>query len=337
MNMLSPILLKMAAGGGGLFMPLYWLFGKCMHFLLEILQNDYFIAIILFTILTRLVLLPINIRQQKTTAKSARIQPKIQKIQKKYNVRGITDPKQRQKMQAKMNEEMQELYAREGHNPMQMGCGPMVFQMIFLMGIVGIIYYPLSYVIGISNINDQSEYLIKLLEDVKYSGNYLQLGILENWDALKESLAAKLPDMFTADKISAIDSFRSGLFIGKLDMTAIPHWKDGIIVLIPILSLLTSLCSTFISTRITKKTNPAAAQQMSQMMIMMLMMPLFSFYIAFKVPAAVGFYWIISNLIAVFQQLFIAKFFPPRKSQAKIMVENTIERRSREENIKKIK
>lgn len=337
MNILSPILLKMAASGGGPFMPLYWLFGKCMHFLLDILQNDYFIAIILFTILTRLVLLPINIRQQKTTAKSARIQPKIQKIQKKYNVRGIADQRQRQKAQAKMNEEMQELYAREGHNPMQMGCGPMVFQMIFLMGIVGIIYYPLSYVIGISNINDQSEYLIKLLEEAKYSGNYMQLGILENWDALKETLAAKLPDLFTADKISAIDSFRSGLYIGGLDMTAIPHWKDGIIVIVPILSLLTSLCSTLISTRISKKTNPAAAQQMSQMMIMMLMMPLFSFYIAFKVPAAVGFYWIISNLIAVFQQLFIAKFFPPRKSQAKIMVENTIERRSREENIKKIK
>ena len=337
MNILSPILLKMSAGGGGPLMPLYWLFGKCMYFLLELLSNEYFLAIILFTVITRVILLPINVRQQKTTAKSARIQPKIQKIQKKYNVQGISDPKQRQKMSAKMNEEMQELYAREGHNPMQMGCGPMVFQMIFLMGIVGIIYYPLAYVIGINNINDQSEYLIELLEQANYGGNYLQLGILENWNILRDTVAEKLPDMFTADKVAAIDSFRSGLYLGDLDMTAIPHWKDGIIVIIPILSLITSLASTLISTFISKKNNPAAAQQMSQMMIMMLMMPLFSFYIAFKVPAAVGFYWIISNLIAVIQQLFIAKFFPPRKSQAKIMVENTIERRSREENIKKIK
>ena len=295
MNMLNPILLKMAAGGGGIFMPLYWLFGKCMHFLLDLLSNEYFLAIVIFTVLTRVVLLPINIHQQKTTSKSARIQPKIQKIQKKYNIKGVSDAKERQKLQAKMNEEMQELYAREGHNPMQMGCGPMIFQMIFLMGIVGIIYYPLSYVIGISNISDGSEVLTSLLENAKYTGNYLQLGILENWDALRESVAAKLPELFTADKIAAIDSFRSGLFIGSLDMTAIPHWKDGIIVIVPIL------------------------------------------YIAFKVPAAVGFYWIISNLIAILQQLFIAKFFPPRKSQAKLMVENTIERRSREENIKKIK
>ena len=83
MNMLNPILLKMAAGGGGIFMPLYWLFGKCMHFLLDLLSNEYFLAIVIFTVLTRVVLLPINIHQQKTTSKSARIQPKIQKIQKK--------------------------------------------------------------------------------------------------------------------------------------------------------------------------------------------------------------------------------------------------------------
>lgn len=165
----------------------------------------------------------------------------------------------------------------------------MVFQLIFLMGIVGIIYYPLSYVIGIGNIGDQSEYITELLEKANYTGNYLQLGILENWDALRDTVAAKLPDMFTADKITAIDNFRSGLYIGGLDMTALPHWKDGIIVIVPILSFITSLGSTLISTFISKKNNPAAAQQMSQMMIMMLMMPLFSLYIAFKVPAAVGF------------------------------------------------
>ena len=82
-------------------------------------------------------------------AKTNRIQPKIQKIQKKYNVNAISDPKQRQKANQAMQEEMQALYAREGHNPMNMGCGPMAFQMIFLMGIIGIIYYPIQYILGI--------------------------------------------------------------------------------------------------------------------------------------------------------------------------------------------
>ena len=131
--------------------------------------------------------------------------------------------------------------------------------------------------------------------------------------------------------------YRDGMTLFGLDMTAVPHWKDGIIVIIPILCLVTSLGSSVISTIIQKKNNPAAAQQMGQMTMMMLMMPFFSFYISFKVTAAVGFYWIISNLIAMLQQLFIFKKYPPRKTQARLMVENTIERRSREENVKKIK
>ena len=120
-------------------------------------------------------------------------------------------------------------------------------------------------------------------------------------------------------------------------MTQIPHWKDGIIVIIPILCLVTSLATSLLSTLIQKKNNPAAAQQGNQMLIMMLMMPFFSFYISFQVSAAVGFYWIVSNIVALLQQLFMAKFFPPKKNQARSMIETTIERRSREESVKKIK
>lgn len=322
----NAVQMAMSAEGTPIFKPLYWLFGVCMEFLLSVLNNQYFVAIIIFTVLTRLVLLPANLHQQKATAKTARLTPKIQKIQKKY-----PDPKDRNKL----NQEMNDLYAREGHNPMQMGCGPLIFQLVFLMGIVGIIYYPLSYIIGISNIGDYADELTKFLESVDYSGNYLQLGILENWAQYKDQLIAQMPELFTSERVANIDAFRSGMYLGGLDMTAIPHWKDGKIVLIPIFSLLTSLASSGISMLIQKKTNPAMAQQTASMVAMMLMMPFFSFYITFKVPAAVGFYWIISNVVSLLQQLFIAKFFPPKKNQAKLMVENTIYRRSREENLKK--
>lgn len=311
--------------------PLYWVFGKAMGFLMDLLGNEYFLAIVIFTVVTRLILLPLNVRQQRTTAKTARLQPKIQKIQKKYA--NVKDPQAR----AKMNEEMNELYQREGHNPMQMGCGPMLFQMLFLMGIVGIIYYPLRYVLGMSNFNDYSAQLLELIQGFGYKGAYVQLGVLEYWVQYKEQIIAAAPELFTADNIEAIEAFRSGVYIGSLDMTAVPHWKDGLIVLIPIISFLTSLLSTLVSSLIQKKNNPAVAQQMSQMMVMMLMMPLFSLFIAFKLPAAVGFYWIISNIVAILQQLFIAKFYPPKRSQARVMIENTIERRSREDSIKRVK
>lgn len=337
------------SNGIAFFKPLYWLFGICMSFLMDILSNQYFVAIIIFTIVTRLLLLPLNIRQQRTMAKTTRLQPKIQKIQKKYTYNG-TDPVERRKMQQKQQEETQALYAREGHNPMNMGCGPMVFQMIFLMGIIGIIYYPISYVLGAKDFIDNSQGIYDVIlpifqampgnEDAKI--NYFQLNILENFAAYKEALQAAYPNIFTNELCADIEVYRSGMNLFGLDMTAVPHWKTvngtfNTLVIIPILCLLTSLASSVVSTLIQKKTNPAAAQQGSQMMMMMLIMPFVSFYISFQVTAAVGFYWIISNLVAIAQQIYIAFRFPPRRAQARNMVENTIERRSREENIKKIK
>ncbi|MDE6470029.1 MAG: YidC/Oxa1 family membrane protein insertase [Eubacterium sp.] len=327
---------------------LYWIFGYCMRLLMEVLDNKYFLAIVIFTVVTRLLLLPLNIRQQKTMARTTRLQPKIQKIQKKYNVQGITDARERQKMQQKLNEEMQNLYAREGHNPMQMGCGPMLFQMVFLMGIIGIIYYPLPYVLGISSFNDNAQAISdvilpiyqNLIGDPDAKVMYFQLNILENFDAYRETLMTSFPDIFTAEKCDMITIYRDSMNLFGLDMTAVPHLKgntQGQIILIPILCLVTSLGSSVVSMIIQKKNNPAAQQQAQQMMLMMLMMPFFSFYISFKVTAAVGFYWIISNLVAILQQIFIFKQYPPRKTQARLMIDNTIERRSREENVKKIK
>lgn len=325
---------NVVSNGIGLFKPLYWLFGKCMQYLLMVLGNRYFLALIIFTVITRLLLLPLNVKQQKTMAKTTRLQPKIQKIQKKY-----PDPRDRDKL----NAEMQELYAREGHNPMNMGCGPMVFQMIFLMGVIGIIYYPIQYILGAQGFSEASKDIMntilpiyqQLIGDPDAKIAYFQLNIVENFDAYKDALVSGFPNIFTADLCKDIEVYRDGLTLFGLDMTAVPHWKDGIIVIIPILCLVTSLGSSIISTIISKKNNPAQGQQQTQMLMMMLMMPFFSFYIAFKVTAAVGFYWIISNIVAILQQLYIFKVHPPKKTQARNMVEGTIERRAREESIKK--
>lgn len=334
---MSSILLaaNTVSNGIAIFKPLYWLFGKCMEFLLTVLNNQYFIALIIFTMVTRLLLLPLNVKQQKSMAKTTRLQPKIQKINKKY-----PDPRDRDKL----NREMQDLYAREGHNPMQMGCGPMLFQMVFLMGVIGIIYYPIQYVLGASGFNSASQDIYEVVLPLyqQLTGNadakisYFQLNILENFDAYKAALMESFPKIFTPDMCASIENYREGMKLFGLDMTAVPHWKDGIIVIIPILCLVTSLASSVVSTIIQKKNNPASSQQNTQMMLMMLMMPFFSFYISFKVTAAVGFYWIISNLVAILQQLYIFKFHPPKKTQARNMVDSTIERRSREENIKKM-
>lgn len=331
--------LDVVSNGWAVLKPLYWLFGKCMEGLLFIFNDKYFLALVVFTIITRLILFPLNLKQQKTMAKTSRLQPKIQKIQKKYA--NVKDPRERQKM----NDEMQALYSREGHNPMNMGCGPMAFQMVFLMGIIGIIYYPIQYVIGIGDFTDISskvnDVILPIYQQIVGDSDakiqYFQINILQYFNEYKDALMQEFPKIFTEEACASVEAYRQHMSLFGIDMTQVPHWKDGIIVIIPILCLVTSMGSTVVSTLIQKKNNPAQAQQMQQMLVMMLMMPLFSFYIAFKVSAAVGFYWIISNLVAMVQQLVTAKFFPPKRNIARSMIEGTIERRSREESIKKIK
>lgn len=341
--MITNGLITMAFSLMDAFKPLYWLFGKIMAALLVVFNDQYFLALVLFTLLTRLVLFPLNLKQQKTMAKTNRIQPKIQKIQKKYNINAIQDSRQRQKANQQMQQEIQELYSREGHNPMNMGCGPMMFQMVFLMGIIGIIYYPIQYILNI-DLGDRTaqEALLSAVGIVKESTRYSypQLELIKHIadDGMAAKLMAYDASVFTEANIAKIAAFKDSLNIFGIDMTAMPSLKNiSAIIVVPILCLITSLASSLVSTMIQRKTNPAQAQQGSQMMIMMLMMPLFSTYISFKLPAAVGFYWIISNVIAVAQQLVMAKFFPPKYNIARQMVEGTIERRAREESIKKIK
>jgi hypothetical protein len=124
-----------------------------------------------------------------------------------------------------------------------------------------------------SNITDYTDQLTAIMESAGYNKNYLQLNVLAHWAELKDTLITQLPALFTDDKVAAIEEYRQGLYLGGVDMTAIPTWKGGVIVLIPIFALITSMISTVISTLIQKKNNPAQAKQMGSMLMMMLMMP----------------------------------------------------------------
>ena len=310
-----------------IFKPLYQLFGYCMSFLMGLLSDQYFLAIIIFVVLTRLILLPFNIKQQKTMAKTSRIQPKIAKIQKKYANTGNLSQKQMADNRQKMNEEMQALYTRENHNPMNMGCGPMLFQMVFLFGIIGIIYYPLQYVIRIT----PSELEILTAAAKKFMEGkvtYPELTILSKFNEIK----AVVGDKISAETMAHIGTYAKGMTIGNFDLTQFPKLKLEPLVLVPVGSFITSFLSSLYSTMAQKKNNPAMEQN-GQMTMMMLMMPFFSLYIAFKVPAAVGIYWIISNVVTTIQQIVLNQLYPTKKITAMSMIEGTIERRSKEKSI----
>ena len=118
------------------------LFGTVLRFFYD-LTHSYLIAIILFAIVTKILLFPLSIKQHKNTVKQAKLRPKETAIRKKY--KGTTDPQ----MQRKMQEEITELYQKEGFNPMG-GCLPLLIQFPLIIAIYNVIRNPLRYICGVS-------------------------------------------------------------------------------------------------------------------------------------------------------------------------------------------
>lgn len=102
-----------------------------------------------------------------------------------------------------------------------------------------------------------------------------------------------------------------------LDLGKTPKLEFDWLIIIPIISFLFSLGQTLLTQYFNKKNNPAAAEMGgASMKVMLYIMPLFSLWIAFSVPAGVGFYWAISYVFGIIQSLFIQKFYHPEKLKA---------------------
>ena len=101
------------------------------------LFKSYGFALFLFTLITKLLMLPSSIKQQKSTAKMAKLQPKLEQIKKRYaNNRD------------KLNEATMELYNQEGVSPTG-GCGSMIITYILLFAVIEVVYAPMSYISGL--------------------------------------------------------------------------------------------------------------------------------------------------------------------------------------------
>ena len=103
-------------------------FGYLIGFFYEV-SNNYILSLLLMTICVKLILLPSSIKQQKGMVKTQRMQPKIKRIREKYAGN-----------QQKMNEAMNELYAKEGYSSMTGGCSGMLIQFPIMMGVYFVNY-----------------------------------------------------------------------------------------------------------------------------------------------------------------------------------------------------
>ena len=288
------------------------------------LTDSYILAIVLLTVLIRCALLPTSISQQKNTAKQTRLTTKVNKIKQKYAGN-----------QQKIQEETQALYQREGFGAANMGCMPLMIQMIVMIGLYGVIYTPLSSVLrfGDDTIEKIKTAMNIVVETGKNNANNSRMVELQILGKVEE-FADKLSGVIDSEQVTELLDFKERFTVFGLDLSLTPNPKEpGIIWIIPILAFVTAMASSLYMYARQKKQNPTMAKNPT-MGCMTFMSPMMSLWFTFMFPAGVGFYWIISNILSFIQQVILTNVYSPRKVLAQQMVDETVVRRSKENNTK---
>ena len=303
---------------------MYQVLGIPFGFLLELIyktigMGSYAVSIILLTFITRILTVPSSIKQQKGMAKTQRIQSKIRKIQTKY----AGD-------QRKIQEETTALYQREGYNPMGAGCTPMIFQFVILFGLIGAIYYPLTNFLHISK--EEVAVMASAL-NIETKNIQAELLIMENIGKLRELFEMGKLEGVKAASLDAIGNVDFKIFGVSLGVKPTDDGVTKWVWLVPVLSFLSSILSSVYSMIKQKQQNPSAGSG-PMMGCMMFGMPLLSLIFVINYPIGIGVYWIASSLFGFISTVIVGYFYSPKKTLAKLMIDETFERRSKEENQK---
>ena len=295
------------------------IFGYLLNFIYQIV-NNYGIAMIIFTIILKLIMLPISIKQQKTLKKSAKMQVKVKEIQEKYS-----------NDQVRQSQELMDLYKRENMSPFS-GCLSSIIQLIIVLSMFYLVSRPLTYMKHI---------------DTDLLNQYTQEVAASTEGALRYPEIAIIKAMSDKD-----ENIRINMDFFGLDLSDIPtqNYKDLKVYIIPLLYVFTS----FISIRLTKNLNKKKQEEknnkeelikenidktkennkeklpvkveekqedketdtMEEMQRQMnFMMPVMAVSIALIAPLGLALYWLVSNLLMIIERLIINKFFKDEEEE----------------------
>jgi len=282
-------------------------FGLLMSLIYKIFGN-YAVAIIVFTIVTKLILLPVNYSTQKNQARMQLLSGKMEKLKKSY----ANNPE-------RFQTEQQKLYQQEGINPMA-SCLPAFVQMFLLFGVIDVIYKPITHILHITKSVRTAAVAVasELIGGKGLSTSNLrcELITMEQVD--------KNPDAFASlseNFLNVVSQFNSKftVFGANLGSTPTLHpetWTREAIILciIPFVAGASQLIASIYSMIHQKKTNPDL-QGGGCMNVMMLLMPVWSVWLAFSLPAGIGFYWIWTSLISFLINFGLNLYFTPERTK----------------------
>lgn len=311
-----------------LFSPVGWVLGFIMFYINKV-TNNYGLTLLIFSILVKVCMIPLGIQQQKGLISNARMQPKMKAIQKAY-----ANNKQR------YSEELQKLYNEEGFSPMS-SCLPMLIQFPILFGMLDVIYSPIKHVLRLpaETIEKAIEIATNVLGADNMSVYSKEMSVL---NAVKVDPAAFTSGVGAeiTETLSNFDFTFFGLFLGEQPtLTPAEGQSFGlylILLMIPILSGVTSLAMSLVTKQSTQATTDGQMAGMTNTMTFM--MPLMSVWISFIVPAGVGIYWLISNILSTVQTIILNKVMNPAEEIAKAKAEEEkMREQERQERIEKKK
>ncbi len=289
-------------------------FGYLLDYLYQFTSN-YGVALILFSILVQLVLLPITAKSKKSMMKMTRLQPRINEIQRKY----ADDQKKQQ-------EAIQQLQKEEGAT---MGCGGCLWSfvpLLILIPLYSVVRQPITYLL-----HESADTVAKIIEVIKAqdaslfsSGNfYDEIVAASHISEYADAVKAAIPDI-SAQTLEGIKFNFLGINLGNMPQLKVFGsaagwtWANIGAVLVPLISAGSQMLQTLITRRtndslvtnekgVQDKEAAAKSQTAQTSKIMMWMMPLVSLWIGFSVPVALSLYWFTSGVVRTIEDVVLNK------------------------------
>ncbi len=271
------------------------LFGYLLNFIYQVV-NNYGIAILLFTIIIKILFLPISIKQQKTMKKTSELQEKLKQIQFKYK----NNPEQ-----ASM--ETMKLYKTEKVSPFS-GCLSAILQIVLLFAVFFMVQSPLTYMRKVdTGLIEQYKNEIKEESDQNSRMTYPEIQIIKEKGPTDERVSMNMQ------------------FIG-LDLSSVPisDMSNPKVYVIPVLYVISSIISIHISNKmmVKKKKEDGEEKEMTEMDAinqanknMMYMIPIMSVMVAFVAPLGLALYWLATNILSILERIVLNKVFDSKEEE----------------------
>lgn len=302
------------------------IFGYLLNIIYELIKN-YGLAIILFSILLKLILLPLTIKQQKSMKKSQKVQGKVKEIQDKYK----NNPE-------KMNQEIMDLYKRENLSPFS-GCLSSIIQIILLFGMFYLVRSPLTYMkkMDKDTITKFKDQIVLEQGENSVSATYPEISIIKyinnKIDNKEETVGQEETNQNSEseEQVEKLD-IKEDLYINMnflgLDLSSIPreNYGDLKVFIIPILYIISSLASIKLTQAQTEKMmqkdnkkeenkeeEPDMTAQMNKSMVWM--MPILAVSVSLVAPLGLALYWLVNNILMIGERIVIDKFVMSKEEE----------------------